>query len=152
MKPSAALTHLTRFYYTTRWPRRRNQLHLQTPPRSIRGWDHLIRTALHRTGQYLWPDRRRWGLWSQHDYRLRHRDDIWWIEHDLPPYDRYQCAAYQVHLIRGQGHDPHLTVHTDTAIYLVSPATWATLTTTLTRACADPPLVILRRMGSALDP
>lgn len=119
-------------------------------------WDSPIRARLQRLAQALWPDQYRLGLLPMHRYRLRHQatatGQVWWVEHDIPPYDRYWCAAYRVQMTLHEGNEPILTVQSGTAVYPVTPLTVARLDMILARAGADLPLVIPREMGRALDP
>lgn len=120
-----------------------------------RPWDTTIRDELRQTAEALWPTEHFLGLLPVRRYRLRRQATsdavIWWIEHDLPPYDRYQCATYQVHLAF-EGEKLYLTIRSGRAVYPVNPLTAEILNTTLNRAGSDPPLIISRRMGLALDP
>lgn len=124
--------------------------------KTARQWDTTIHDELRQTADTLWPAEYFLGLLPIRRYRLRRQTTydvvIWWIEHDLPPYDRYQCATYQVHLALDEGKKAHLMVQSGQAVYPVNPLTTQMLNTTLNRASSDPPLIISRRMGLALDP
>lgn len=124
--------------------------------KTARQWDAIIHDELRQAADDLWPAEYFLGLLPVRRYRLRRQatyDAVtWWVEYDLPPYDRYQCAAYQVHLTLDEGKKPYLTVQSGQAVYPVNPLTTQMLNTTLNRAISDPPLIISRRMGLALDP
>lgn len=119
-------------------------------------WDSAIREGLQHLAQTLWPDEHLLELIPIHRYRLRHQITstgyLWWVEHDIPPQDRYSCVAYRVQLaLNGEG-QPTLTVQSEAAAYDVAPLTVETLGAALARAGEDPPLVVPREMGQATDP
>jgi hypothetical protein len=77
---------------------------------------------------------------------------VWWVEHDIPPYDKYLCVAYRVQLTPDDRCEPVLTVQSRDVVYPVDPLTKANLDMALAQAGADSPLVISRKMGEASDP
>jgi hypothetical protein len=74
------------------------------------------------------------------------------VEHDIPPYDRYRCAAYRVELSLTDDDRPALSVESGAGMYPVTPLSREALEAALARAGQDPPLVVPREMGEALDP
>ena len=120
-----------------------------------RQWDHRIRRELYRFAQRQWPEVRLLGL-PIHRYRLRKQFEpgtfMWWVELDIPPFDRYRCEAYRVELSLAGPDQPRLVVRTGIYTYPVAPMSMRELKTVLVRAGADPPLVIRREFGPALDP
>ena len=119
-------------------------------------WDKSIRRELHRFAQNLWPDTRLLGLLPIHHYRLRKhlesRTMAWWVERDIPPYDRHLCAAFRVELSLSDSHQPQLIVHSGNSIHPIVPMNLKGLQTALARAQNDKPLVIRRRFEPAIDP
>ena len=73
---------------------------------------------------------------------------MWWIEHDIPPHDRYHCEAYRVTLTLDAGNEPVLTVETGISAYPVAPLTTKALEAALARAGESPPLVMAKRHPS----
>lgn len=120
-----------------------------------RQWDGIIRDGLQRLGQVLWGADYLLGLIPRHRYRVRYQGSpkvyVWRVEHDIPPYDRYRCAAYQVQLTLDDRDEPVLTVNSGEAIYPVTPLTSETLRMALATASQEDPLVIPRNMGEATD-
>jgi hypothetical protein len=118
-------------------------------------WEGTVRSELRRLAQALWPDGWLIGLIPIYHYRLRHEitpeAHVWWIEHDIPPYDKYQCVAYRVRLSMGESNQPTLSVQSGKTAYAVSPMTKQALDAALSRAGQDPPLVIPRQMGEVTD-
>jgi hypothetical protein len=96
------------------------------------------------------------GVIPVRQHRVRHKTGpdsyVWWVEHDIPPYDRYRCAAYRVELSLTDQNQPALRVESGAGVYPVTPLSREALEAALARAGQDPPLVILREMGEALDP
>jgi hypothetical protein len=119
-------------------------------------WDPTIRRMLHRFARRQWPDEHLLGLIPVHRYRLRKQVEPgiyrWWVEHDIPPYDRFQCAAYQVEMILNGPDQPQLILHSGEAVYPVAPLTAEKLADAFARMRADAPLIIHRQFGPALDP
>lgn len=115
-------------------------------------WDGPVRQMLNRLGQTLWPTEYMLKLFPISHYRLRdkhisNRVHTWWVEHDIPPFDRYQCAAYQVYLALNKYNAPALSVQSGVKIYCVTPLTLKALETAITKAGQDPPLIIPRKRG-----
>ena len=121
-----------------------------------RQWDKPIRDGLAQLAQTIWPNGHILGPIRTRPYRLRKRispeNSVWWIEHDIPPYDRYWCAAYQVELNLDAACTPTLTVQSGTATHPVRPLTKENLTKVLVQTSDDLPLLIPRHMGRADDP
>lgn len=119
-------------------------------------WDKSIRRELHHSAQNRWPDTRWLGLLPIHHYRLRKhlesRTIVWWVERDIPPYDRHLCAAFRVELSLSDSDQPQLIVHSGSAIHPIVPMNNKGLQTALTQALADKPLVIRRQFEPANDP
>jgi hypothetical protein len=63
-------------------------------------WDRHIRHFLGALAQSRWPDRHIFGLIPRTQLPLtapnKHPGDHLWVEHELPPYDLFRCAAYRV--------------------------------------------------------
>jgi hypothetical protein len=121
-----------------------------------RQWDGPIRAGLAQLARTIWPDGHILGLIPARRYRLRQQffpgSYVWWIEHDIPPYDRYWCAAYRVELTLGGTRPPTLNVQSGTTSYPVQPLTNENLTKVLAQTGDDLPLLIPRHMGRAVDP
>jgi hypothetical protein len=119
-------------------------------------WDRAVRRELHRFAQVRWPDVWLAGLIPIHLYRLRTQLEpgtfVWWVERDIPPFDRYRCEAYRVELSLAGPDQPRLVVRTSISAYPVVPISVEGLKITLVRAGADTPLVIHRQFGPAQDP
>ena len=119
-------------------------------------WNHDIQNGLKRLAQSLWPNGRVLGVIPAPRYRLRRRVTpgayAWWIEHDIPPYDRYRCAAYRVLLSLNNAGKPSLIVESGAATHPVKPLTPDRLKAVLAQAGDDLPLLIPREMGRADDP
>lgn len=132
----------------------------QSPPDALtklgREWNRVIRRELHHFAQNRWPNAHFLGIFSFHTYRLRKQHDrgvfAWWVERDIPPYDRYRCEAFRVELRCAKSGQPRLLVRTGSSVYRISSITQEALYTTLARADADAPLLIQRQFGPALDP
>jgi len=121
-----------------------------------RHWDASIRRELRQFARSQWPDVRLFGLVPIHSYRLRKRLEfgmvVWWVEHDIPPVDRYHCESYRVELNLAEPGQPRLIVHSGNSAYPVIPMNVEDLKLALIKAGADTPLVIPRQFGPALDP
>jgi len=119
-------------------------------------WDGGIRRELRRFAQHLWPDTHLLGLVPLHSFRLRKQLEsetmVWWVERDIPPFDRYRCEAYRVELSLARLDQPRLAVRSGISAYPVDPMSEEGLKTALVRAGADIPLVIRRQFGPAQDP
>lgn len=118
--------------------------------------DRGIRREMHGFGENIWPDTYILGLIPVHGFRLRKRCSsekiTWWIEHDIPPYDRYRCEAYQVELRLIKPDQPRLVVRSGISTYPVITMSVEEFKKTLVRAGADKPMFIHRQFGPALDP
>ena len=130
--------------------------HAHEIERQARGWDKMVRRELSSFARALWPEGHELRWPGSHSYRLRKQSEpnrfIWWVERDIPPQDRYRCAAYRVELSgNGQGHNT-LIVQSGEGEYPVVPADESGLEVALIQASQDDPLIIPRRMGAALDP
>lgn len=119
-------------------------------------WDHTIRHELHRLGEKCWPTEHFWEVFPLYRYRIRRQFEpgiyIWWVEHDIPPYDRYRCAAYLVELSLSSSDQPQLIVYSGSAGYPVDPLSSKGLRTAIDKISTDPPLVIHRQFGPARYP
>ncbi len=119
-------------------------------------WDGGIRRELRRFAQHLWPDAHLLGFVPLHSFRLRKQLDtetmVWWVERDIPPYDRYHCEAYRVELSLAGPDQPRLVVRSGIAAHPVFPMTIESLNTALAQAGTDKPMLIRREFGTALDP
>lgn len=119
-------------------------------------WDAAIRQGLQDLAQASWRNCHMFGLVPLRRYRLRHQvtpeAQIWWVEHDVPPYDQYWCAAYRVQLTLDDRDEPVLIVKSETAVHPVRPLTVEALNRTLAQTGKELPLLIPRKMGLAKDP
>ena len=77
---------------------------------------------------------------------------IWWVERDIPPYDRYRCEVYSVELAIGERGQVRLSVMSGEEEYPVEPTDERTLVSALILASKDDPMIVPRQMGAALDP
>jgi hypothetical protein len=118
-------------------------------------WDHTIRHELKHLAHALWSNGHTLDLLPFHQVRLRHHFGeeawTWWIERDIPPYDRYHCEAYRVMLALDGRNEPTLSVQSGAAAHQVAPLTAAVLKSTLAQTGEDRPLLIPRAMGKAMD-
>jgi hypothetical protein len=129
---------------------------LQTLKQAQRLWDRTVRSELHRFADMHWPQHG-WHKWiSIPSYRLRqelHDEEVvWWVEQDIPPGDRFRCAAYRVHLRLAERDVPVACVQSGSRVIPVIPMSRANLHTALAEVQHDPALIIPRQMGDALDP
>ena len=119
-------------------------------------WDRTINRELRHFAQYLWPNARLLGVIPIHSYRLRKQSEreqiVWWVERDIPPFDRYHCEAYRVELSLAGTHQPQLLVRSGISAYPIVPISIEALKAALVQAGGDTPLVIRRQFGAALDP
>ena len=117
--------------------------------------EYNIRSALRQLAQALWPDQHWLGFIPIHDYRIRHQVDhqgyVWWVEHDIPPFDRYRCVTYRVILTLNDQQKPIWFVQSGSKSYEFSDPGSVSFERALALAAQDPPLIIPRRMGPALD-
>lgn len=115
-------------------------------------WDKAIRQALNQFARALWPPRYALGLIPVPSYRLRSQratstTHVWWVERDIPPFDRYRCAAYRVQLSLGELGETIITVQSGDTNYTISPLMMESLEAALAQASHDVPLIIPRAMG-----
>jgi len=114
-----------------------------------------IRFALKQLADAIWPKQRLLGFLPVRSYRLRKEaksgDFMWWVEHDIPPYDRYRCEAYAVKLSLNNQNETILKVLSGTNTYPVLQPLKSNIDKVLEKAVHDPPMVISRRMGAAHD-
>jgi hypothetical protein len=119
-------------------------------------WDRAINRELRQFAQCQWPDIHLLGLVPIHSFRLRKQLEsemiVWWVERDIPPYDRYRCEAYRVELSLVEPGQPRLIVRSGKSENPVVPMTIEGLKIALVRAAADTPLVIRREFDPALVP
>ena len=114
-----------------------------------RQWDKLMRHELNHLASVLWPA----AVWHKRigfpDIRVRSKIDgneiIWWVERDIPPYDRYRCAAYEIRMRVNAHGDPDIWVRNGEHTYPVLES--AQLPILLEQAGNEAPLVIPRQMG-----
>jgi hypothetical protein len=76
---------------------------------------------------------------------------VWWVERDIPPYDKYQCATYRVYMVLEDENQPFLAVQSGVGIYPVVPLTGENLNRNVAKAGQDPPVIISRTMGEIHD-
>ena len=118
-------------------------------------WDSPVRQALNELAQVRWPSQYFLKLIPVSTYRLRDHQvaaqlHLWWVEHDIPPYDKYQCASYQVYLtVNNEENEPMLFVQSGSKVYPVTPLTEKNLKVIVAQAGQDQPIVITRNMGKA---
>lgn len=121
-----------------------------------RQWSKPIKEGLSGLAKALWPDRHLLGLIPYHDYRMRMRKDkdavFWWVEHDILPPDRYQCEAYRVRLALDAESKPVIEVQDGSKKFPVEPLRKSELWRALSQAGNDPPIILTRNMGAAIDP
>lgn len=88
-------------------------------------------------------------------YRLRkeiHAGQVtWWIEKDIPPADRYRCAAYRVELRQTAAGENKLVLQSGRQEYPIDLNNLSILHNTFCQAGDDPALIIPRQMGPAYD-
>jgi hypothetical protein len=141
---------------TSHSPNEEHQKILYALQREQRRWDPTIRHELARFTARLWPQRRWLGWVGLPAYRPRRQlqgDQVtWWVERDIPPADRFRCAAYLVHMRLDTKMRVTLSVQSGQHMIPVVPANSAILRIALFQAGSDSPLIIPRQMGDALDP
>jgi hypothetical protein len=119
-------------------------------------WDRVVRSELQRMAQNIWPNEPWMGFMPVHPYRLRKQltraRAVWWIERDISPFDRFQCAAYRVELSMKDQDQASWIVRSGTATYPLASMSAGELKSALLRASEDVPLIIHRKFGPALDP
>jgi hypothetical protein len=118
-------------------------------------WDRSVLKALARLGQSHWPDRHLLRIIPVHTHRIRRKVTpdayVWWVEFDIPPYDRFRCAAYQVRLTLDGAGKGVLSLRTGLKEYLIRPPISKTLDDLLHTVQQDQPLIISRDFGPAWD-
>jgi hypothetical protein len=119
-------------------------------------WGKIIKSLLKFVAMEKWGNYQSFrGIIRRKNYRLRVNKGpgyiIWWIEHDIPPYDLYRCEAYRVTArIEGVG-EPLINVESNTdSIQLYRPSL-KDFENALKRIVKQPPLHIPRRMGEAWE-
>ena len=114
-----------------------------------------IQQELRAFARAIWFAERGPGFLLDREYRLRkeiHPGQVsWWIEQDIPPFDRYRCAAYRVELRPTAACEGKLSFQTGLRRYDIDLNNLSALHDTLLRASHDPSLIISRRMGAAFD-
>ena len=122
---------------------------------AARQFDRMIRRELQRLGTALWGADYVLGVIPIRRYRVRFQPGAesctWRVEHDLPPYEWYRCATYQVQLALDDCDAPVITVHSRTATHGVTPLASESLRVALVEAAQEAPLIISRDMGEASD-
>jgi hypothetical protein len=73
------------------------------------------------------------------------------VEHDIPPWDRYHCAAYMVELGLDEARNPVITLRSGREEYRLEQPTVSSVAQQLARLSQEPPRIIPRRMGVAFD-
>jgi len=115
----------------------------------------MIRRELQQLGTALWGADYVLGVIPIRRYRVRFHPGAetctWHVEHDIPPYEGYRCAAYQVQLALDDRDAPIITVHSRAATQGVAPLTRESLRAALVEAAQEVPLIIPRDMGEASD-
>ena len=119
-------------------------------------WDRQIRQLLGDVAKRRWPDRHLFGLIPIHNYRLRREShpgmSIWWIEHDLPPYDLFRCEAYRITLNLNQDCQPSIQLEYQFGSYSIEPLIPKKFLEKMQKLEKQPPLIIPRKMGVVADP
>lgn len=118
-------------------------------------WDKCVRKALTELGDALWSRHRLLRLLPTKSFRLRSRGDeieyYWWIEKDIPPHDRYRCAAYIVCMKMDTNLNPILVVRSGDRMHVVNQPDEAALYRAVEKAGREAPLITARHMGPAWD-
>jgi hypothetical protein len=119
-------------------------------------WDRVVRNELQQMAKILWPDKPWMGFMPVNTYRLRKqitgKGAMWWIERDISPFDRFQCAAYRVELTLAGTDQPRWIVRSGIAAYPLPAMSAGDLKSALQQASGDVPMIIRRKFGPALDP
>jgi len=122
---------------------------------AARQFDRMIRRELRRRGAALWGVDYVLGVIQIRRHRVRFEPGAqictWRVEHDIPPYEDYRCAAYQVQLSLDDCDAPVITVRSQAAAHSVVPPSAENLQAALAEAAQEAPLIILRDMGEASD-
>lgn len=118
-------------------------------------WDGRIRKAMRKIGKEIFPDGFWLGVIPVPQFRLRRMAGpaawLWWIEHDIPPYDRFSCEAYQVELSLSQAGKPVICIRSGAWDRKLSGAELINFERTLALACREAPLIIHRNFGPVKD-
>lgn len=124
--------------------------------RAAREWDGLVRRELRQFARLHWPEAALLGWLPLRRYRMRRNQGsetyVWWIEHDIPPYDRYRCEAYGVELSQPDPGQLKWIVRSGDSSYAVAEMSREELRNALERAERDAPLIIARQFEAAMDP
>lgn len=115
--------------------------------------DPTIQHALRVFAQNRWPGV---GWLHRKNYRLHVNADpdqlVWWVEHDVPPFDLYRCEAYFISLSRTKSNLPVLALRSGQRELHLQLSELDRLQAKLALMLFDAPLIIPRRKGVALDP
>ena len=118
-------------------------------------WSKLIRSSLVQVAENRWPHRLLFGLVPRKAYRLRQRRAprtvLWWIEYDLPPYNRYRCAAYLAVMRVNSQRQPFVILRSGKSTRVIHRLSENVLKEALILIGQEPPMVISRDMGPAWD-
>lgn len=119
-------------------------------------WDRHIRHVLGDIAQQRWPDRYLFGLIPIHRYRLRREThpgmSVWWIEHDLPPYDLFRCEAYRLTLDLNRDCQMSMQLEYRSGSFAIEPLTPRKFLEKMQKLEELPPMIISRKMGIVTDP
>jgi len=118
-------------------------------------WDRPVRRGLIHLGNAIWSKYRFMGLLPSKSFRVLSRGDeveyYWWIEEDIPPYGRNQCATYIVSLKLDKDLNPLLIVRSKERIHVVNHPDEESLQQAIDQVSQEAPLVTLGHMGPAWD-
>lgn len=130
--------------------------HRRQLEKSAHQWNKFI---LHELGQFAarkWPDLHVFRFIPVHTFRLRKHHlpapISWWVEHDIPPFDRYHCEAYLIELTLKESGQPQLLIRTNSSTYPVLSMNREGFRQALLKASADKPMIICRDFGPAIHP
>lgn len=119
-------------------------------------WNKFILHELRQFAARKWSDLHVLKVIPVHAFRLRKNhlpESIsWWVEHDIPPFDRYHCEAYLIELTLKDSGQPQLLIRTGSSTYPVIPMNREGFRQTLLKASADQPMIIFRDFGPAIYP
>ena len=122
---------------------------------TIHQWDRRVKHALSQLGKEIWQDDHLMKLIAVHGFRLRHKQLpsawVWWIEHDIPPYDRFRCAAYMFELYLNEDQQPTLMIRTGEGNHTLTGEDLNSFESHLAQAGVETPLFIYRDFGPAND-
>ena len=118
-------------------------------------WSKLIRSSLVRVAENRWPHRMLFGLVPRKAYRLRQkrspRTMMWWIEYELPPYNRHRCAAYLAVMQVNNQRQPFVILRSGKSTRVIHRLSETVLQEAVILIGQEPPMVIARDMGPAWD-